>query len=138
MNVTRLATSKEGGGAYKERGDKSLIMKVNEDRGAYVGSLGQEVYLMLYSKRTMDELRASLPLSFDPTRCDANYVIACFNEAGADHLGQTSFATVEKQIIDGDMRSVFHEYAALKEWFPALGIDRHRNWVAFAQQQLEL
>lgn len=114
-------------------------MKVDEDRGAYVGSTEHAgMYMMMYCKRTREELQAALPLSFDPNLRHANYQIALFDQEERDYIGHISFAHLEGYVIDNNMKNLFQKYETLKEYFPELEKDGHRAWIAFVQDQFNM
>ena len=64
-----------------------------------------DIILVLYMKLSASKLRQALPLGYDPTKLDHNYLVACFKQ-GMDYIGQSSWEQIEKMIDERNMHSL--------------------------------
>jgi len=112
-------------------------MSGHRDRDAMIYQDNEEdIILVLYMKLTADKLQRALPIGYDPTKIDHNYLVACFKQ-GMDYIGQSSWEQIETMIAEHNMLSLLTcEYDKLHEIYDDLTRDTYEELHGLATKQL--
>jgi hypothetical protein len=112
-------------------------MSVDRDAMIYQDTDG-DIILVLYIKLSASKLKQALPLGYDPTKLDHNYLIVWFKQ-GMDYIGQSSWEEINKTIDERNMLSLLScGYDTLHELYSDLSQDTHAELLALATKQLAI
>ena len=112
-------------------------MSVQRDRDAMVYQDNEgDIILVLYMKLSGPKLRQALPIGYDSTKADHNYLVACFKR-GMDYIGQSSWEQIETMIAERSMLSLLTcGYGKLHEVYSDLTQETHAELLGLATKQL--
>ena len=112
-------------------------MSCHRDRDALIyQDTDNDIILVLYMKLSASKLRQALPLGYDPTKLDHNYLVACFKQ-GMDYIGQSSWEEIDKMIDERNMHSLLSNgYGKLHELYNDLTLEEHEGLMRVVTKQL--
>ena len=116
----------------------TLNKSLNNDSGAYIFKNNSTLLidLLIYIKLSPDKLLHALPISYDPNKKNANYLVCIFEE-GRDYLSQNTIEEIDKNILEYDMINLLdNSYETLYEKYPDLSYDLYKHYIESSRKNL--